>query len=379
MPAMARDHLRLLRWGGLAAWLMVGLPILAYFSHHPVERPGAFATWLAAWLGFAAAFWVTAGGGELSRSLDLGLLAIQPLCVAALAVTFCDGFEGALLVLVAMQLASRVSRQTGLLWIAVQSVLLAVAISIHWSPRPALLLAPPYLGFQILALFAFEVIEREARARAELAAANAELRAAREVLAHGSRMAERLRIARELHDAVGHHLVALSLNLEVASHQTEGPALEQIRISQGLAKLLLTDVSEIVGALSREEGIDLRRALETLTGEIPRPRIHLSLPEGLEVADPGLAHLLLRCCQEIVTNAVKHAGAENLWIEVVRTGDSIAVRARDDGRGAEALAGGRGLAGMRDRLESAGGRLEIATGPGQGFSVAALVPLRGAA
>jgi signal transduction histidine kinase len=380
MPAVTRDHLRLLRWGGLAAWLMVGLPILSHFSTHPVERPGAFAVWIAAWLGFAAAFWVTAGGGEQRpRSLDLGLLMIQPLCVAALAVTFCDGFEGALLVLVAMQLASRVSRRTGLLWIAVQSVLLAVAISIHWSPRPALLLAPPYLGFQILALFIFEVIEREAQGRAELAAANAELRAAREVLAHGSRMAERLRIARELHDAVGHHLVALSLNLEVASHQAEGPALEQIRISQGLAKLLLTDVSEIVGTLSREEGIDLRRALDALTGEIPRPRIHLALPEGLTVSDPELAHLLLRCCQEIVTNAVKHAGAENLWIEVAGAGDSIEVRARDDGRGAEAVAGGRGLAGMRDRLESAGGRLEIETGPGQGFAVAALVPVRRAA
>ena len=376
MPAVAREHLRLLRWGGLAAWLMVGLPILFHFSTHPVERPGAFAVWLAAWLGFAAAFWGTAGGGERSWALDLGLLALQPLCVAALAVTFCDGFEGALLVLVAMQLASRVSRRTALLWIAVQSVLLAVAISIHWSLRPALLLAPPYLGFQVLAFFVFEVIEREARGRAELAAANAELRAAREILAHGSRVAERLRIARELHDAVGHHLVALSLNLEVASHQIEGPALEQIRISQGLTRLLLTDISEIVGTLSREEGIDLHRALQALTGEIPRPRIHLALPEGLTVSDPELAHLLLRCCQEIVTNAVKHAGAENLWIEVVREGDSIQVRARDDGRGAVGISGGRGLAGMRDRLESAGGRLEIATGPGQGFSVAALVPER---
>lgn len=372
MNAIAREHLRLLRWGGVVAWLMVGLPILS----NEIRRPAVFAVWLGAWLIFVAAFWVSADGREKTRGEALGLPVLQVVCVLALVLTICDGFEGALLVLVAMQIASRVSRPTALAWIVVQSVLLCVAISIHWSLRPALMLAPPYLGFQLLAFFLVETIEREARGRAELAAANAELQATRELLAHGSRVAERLRIARELHDAVGHHLVALSLNLEVASHQVEGPALEQIRISQGLTKLLLTDVSEIVGTLGRDEAIDLRAALMALTSEIPRPRVHLTLAEGMTVEDPELAHLVLRCCQEIVTNAVKHARAENLWIEVVREGDTLGVRARDDGQGAGEIAGGRGLSGMRDRLETAGGKLEVETSPGMGFAVAALVPLR---
>jgi signal transduction histidine kinase len=372
MNGIAREHLRLLRWGGVAAWLMVGLPILT----HEIRRPPVFAVWLAAWLIFVVAFWVSADGRERTRAEALGLPVLQVVCVLALVLTICDGFEGALLVLVAMQIASRVSRRTGLLWIAVQSILLCAAISIHWSLRPALMLAPPYVGFQILAFLLVERLEREGRARVELAAANAELKATRELLAHGSRVAERLRIARELHDALGHHLVALSLNLEVASHQIEGPGLEQIRISQGLTKLLLTDVSEIVSTLGRDEAIDLRSALTALTSEIPRPRVHLTLAEGMTVEDPELAHLVLRCCQEIVTNAVKHARAENLWIEVVREGDALGVRARDDGQGAGEIAGGRGLAGMRDRLETAGGRLEVETSPGTGFSVAALVPLR---
>lgn len=375
MNGIAREHLRLLRWGGVAAWLMVGLPILT----HEIRRPPVFAVWLAAWLIFVVAFWVSADGRERTRAEALGLPVLQVVCVLALVLTICDGFEGALLVLVAMQIASRgpwIPRRTALSWIAVQSILLCVAISIHWSLRPALMLAPPYLGFQILAFLIIETLVREGQARAELAAANAELKATRELLAHSSRVAERLRIARELHDAVGHHLVALSLNLEVASHQIEGPALEQIRISQGLTKLLLTDVSEIVGTLGRDEAVDLRTALTALTSEIPRPRVHLTLAEGMTVEDPELAHLVLRCCQEIVTNAVKHARAENLWIEVVREGDALGVRARDDGQGAGEIAGGRGLAGMRDRLETAGGRLEVETSPGTGFSVAALVPLR---
>ena len=356
------DMRSVLRFGGLAAWLMVGVPVLTY----PHESPAILLVWTFAWFLFAALYWLTSGQ---KRRMDLALLGLQAACVMALVLTLCDGFEGALLVLVAMQLASRVDRRTGLVWIAVQTILLCVAITIHWSLRPALMLAPPYLGFQILAFLAFEALEREARI-------NAELRSTRELLAHGSRMAERLRIAGELHDALGHHLVALSLNLEVAAQQSEGEAKEQVRISQSLARLMLTDVSEIVDTLRREEAFDLRRALASMAAEIPRPRVHLVIPDDLAVQDAGLAHLLLRCCQEIATNAAKHAQAENLWLELVREGDTVGVRARDDGRGSEKVEDGRGLAGMRQRLEQAGGRLEIATGPGRGFSVAALVPLR---
>lgn len=361
---VAPEYSRLLRWGGLAAWFGVGLPI---WFHSPV-KPGFFEGWLAAWLLFAATFWMTAGG-RLSRRAEMGMLAFQTACVIALVLLLCDGYEGTLLVLIAMQLASRVSRRTGLAWIAVQTALLALAIGIHWSPRPAILLTPPYLGFQILAFFAFEALEALTRT-------NAELRSARELLGQSSRAAERLRIARELHDAVGHRLVALSLNLEVASHRAEGEAREPLQVAQSLSRLVLTDIGEIVDTLGRAERLDLRRALEALTDEIPRPRVHLRLPDDFLVEDAEVAHLLLRCCQEIVTNAAKHAQAENLWLDVVQEDGAIEVRARDDGRGAEAVAAGRGLAGMRARLESAGGSLEVATRPGMGFSVAALVPVR---
>jgi signal transduction histidine kinase len=370
------EHHRLLRWGGLAAWLGVGLPIWLQIS---TVTPGRLAGWLPAWLLFAAAFWVTAGARELPRKVVLALLAFQAACVIFIVGILCNGYEGALLVLVAMQLASRLSRRAGFAWIGVQTVLLGIAIGIHWSPRPALLLTPPYLGFQILAFFVFSALEREARGREELARANAELRSARELLAQSSRAAERLRIARELHDAVGHRLVALSLNLEVASHRVEGEALEPIQVAQSLNRQVLTDIGEIVDTLGRVQRLDLRRALEAMTGEIPRPRVHLRLPDDLAVEDAGVAHLLLRCCQEIVTNAAKHAGAENLWLDVTQEDGAIEVRARDDGHGAEAaeaVAAGRGLAGMRERLESAGGSLEVATRPGMGFAVAALVPVR---
>ena len=98
---MTSSH-RLQRWGGLAVWLGVGVPI---WLQRDQIQPDRFAVWLAAWLLFAAAFWVTSAGRERARRLDLSLLALQAACVMTLVLFLCDGFEGALLVLVAMQLA----------------------------------------------------------------------------------------------------------------------------------------------------------------------------------------------------------------------------------------------------------------------------------
>jgi signal transduction histidine kinase len=87
---------------------------------------------------------------------------------------------------------------------------------------------------------------------------------------------------------------------------------------------------------------------------------------------------ILRCVQEVVTNAARHSGAENLWITVKRSGDTFEVRARDDGRGRGAAGDGFGLRGMRERIESAGGALTIESGTGRGFALTAFLPARSA-
>src|SRR4051812_17891485 len=94
MISESREHHRLLRWGGLAVWLGVGLPIWMQLSQ---TRPERFAGWLPAWLLFAVAFWVTAGDRAISRKLGLALLGLQTACVMILVLLLCDGFEGTLL------------------------------------------------------------------------------------------------------------------------------------------------------------------------------------------------------------------------------------------------------------------------------------------
>jgi signal transduction histidine kinase len=286
----------------------------------------------------------------------------------------CNGYEGALLVVVAGQFAPVFSLPVSLSWVGGQTLLMGFVIRSHFSLEIALALSVSWLGFQVFTVLMSHAARREALARNELAKLNAELRATQQLLVDSSQVAERMRIARELHDLVGHHLTGLSLNLEVARHLTEGKPQEHIHTAQSVTKLLLQDVREVVNSLRGDDSFDLGRAIRTLTQDIPKPRIHLDVPEDLGIYDPVRAEIILRCVQEIITNAVRHSGAQNLWIESVKTPDGVEVRARDDGRGVKQLRAGNGLTGMRERVEQVGGHLEIESTPSTGFRLRARIP-----
>ena len=220
------------------------------------------------------------------------------------------------------------------------------------------------------------VARQQADSREEQRRLNSELRATRTLLTESSRIAERMRISRELHDLVGHHLTALSLNLEVASHLAHGASLDHVKQAQSVAKLLLADVREVVSQLRDDDSLNLTDALTTLIEGVPGIAIHLELPPRFSVDDPRRAQVLLRCTQEIITNAVRHAHARNLWLRFERTpANELAMHARDDGRGVSDLRQGNGLLGMRERLAQIGGRLNITTERDHGFALDAWLPL----
>jgi signal transduction histidine kinase len=92
------------------------------------------------------------------------------------------------------------------------------------------------------------------------------------------------------------------------------------------------------------------------------------------VDDASRAETLLRCVQEIMTNTARHADAQNLWIRLDARADGIALHARDDGRGADVIACGNGLTGMRERFELHAGHVEFSAGRGTGFEVRGFLP-----
>jgi signal transduction histidine kinase len=263
-------------------------------------------------------------------------------------------------------------------WLMVQNVLLAVTVS--QIPEISLSEVSTNAGFLLgISLFAFMssvVVLRQNAARDELRRVNSELRATQSLLAENTRIAERVRIARELHDLVGHHLTALTLNLEVVTHLVDGKVLEHVQQAHSLARLLLADVREVVSDMRQDDMVNLADALHTLIEGVPKPRIHLDLPSQDVMTEPQRAQVLLRCVQEMITNSVRHAQAGNLWIRLSMTRDGLAMSARDDGVGADKVAVGNGLMGMAERLKQLGGKLEIESEPGAGFALHAWLPTK---
>lgn len=375
-----RDDLRrLLRWGGFAIWAVVGLPVLFSVLGPPSRE--RLSTPLSAWAASFVLFGValalnTSRRHRDDRTASLALAAGQSAAAFCLmALPPCFGLEGALLVLVAFQLGGLLSHRAAVTWVLVQSVGLLAIMWLHWGWHWGVVLAGAYLPFQLIAYATTRLLAREMVARERLSAANTELETTRGLLAQSARVAERFRIARDLHDLLGHHLTGLSLNLEIASHLTDGDARIRVERAQSVTKLLLGDVRGVVGDLRQEAGLDLPAALRNLAESIPRPRIHIGISPYLELCDPLAGEVLLRCAQELVTNTVRHAQAENLWLDVTRNGEGVEIHARDDGRGATTLQSGNGLAGMRERIEQRGGTLLVETAPGHGFSVTAVLPL----
>ena len=382
------NHSRLLRYAGLFTWAMVGFPLLSLTLQPLGDDLGiaeeAFGALRVGWTLWALYFsfglsysWVTRNlGARRANLFDYALLMVLTGTAIAISYYSGSGLGSILLMVVACVLPWLLPMPLGVAWLVLsQFVVVPVYVrGLDFSWPEALMQSALYAGFCVFVFVTSLVARQQAQAREEQRRLNAELRATRVLLAESARVNERTRISRELHDLLGHHLTALSLNLEVAGHLSEGRVKEHVQQAHTLARLLLTDVREAVSHLRDGGAIDLEAALRPLAENVPSLQIHMDIESPLTMDDPERAHVLLRCTQEVITNAVRHAAARNLWIIATREDAMITMTARDDGRGAEAFVAGNGLRGMRERLAQYGGNLEIKTRPQEGFCLHLTLP-----
>lgn len=329
---------------------------------------------------FAAVLWA---GSRLQRPSRLAdcLLGLQ-MFLAALGAS-------ALLYVLAAQLAVVLPLRRGLKWLAVQGLLM-IASFIYISFFRGLAPGDPIiltfamhlfmgLSFQGIAFASARAAVAERAMRLQLAAANASLLATQSMLADTVRSSERNRIARDLHDAVGHHLTALNLHLDLALRQAGAGAPEPLRTSRELARSLLAEVREVVSTERSDQHVDLGAAIATLCAGVPQPAVRLHVDDDLAIASPALAHTLFFCTQEALTNAMRHAEASLVTIELRATRDCITLQVGDNGHGSGAASEGNGLRGMRERVAEQGGTLQAGDRPAGGYGISIALPLRSAA
>ncbi|HUY97917.1 MAG TPA: histidine kinase [Verrucomicrobiae bacterium] len=209
--------------------------------------------------------------------------------------------------------------------------------------------------------------------------------------AEGERRAaelERERIARELHDTIGHHLSVIVLQAGAGRRVTGEPterAAALLGSIEDSARQALTEVRRLLH-LAGTPAPDDRLApqpglgdLDQLVTQVSRTGLAVQLSvEGVQrPLPPSLELSAYRIVQEALTNTLRHADARSAWVTVRYRPDDLQLCVRDDGRGGTGPAGGggRGLVGMRQRAALFGGQLRAGPGAAGGYRVAVILPL----
>ncbi len=248
-----------------------------------------------------------------------------------------------------------------------------------------------------IGIWLFGDTARTRRVYGEQLAAQAEaLREARMELAEQAVSQERLRIARELHDVVAHHMSAIVVQSALAQDRLEAdPPAARRAIGQveSIGRSALREMRQILGVL-RQAG-DERGALDPSPSLTDLDRLCAQARDGgltvdiategdLRGLSPAVELAAYRIVQEALTNAMKYAPGSRVSVALVRASGELRVEVRDggrtDGRPPQrgAAGGGQGLVGMRERVALLDGNFEAARVPGGGFRVAATLPLEAA-
>jgi signal transduction histidine kinase len=227
------------------------------------------------------------------------------------------------------------------------------------------------IGFSRLAAGHYDERQRATELARELAAAN-------DRVAQLASTNERNRIAREVHDGLGHSLTVAHLQLEAAreSLHSDPARTEQIleRV-QAVIQAGLRDVRSSVGMLRGPAARPVTDAISGWASELRSDGITVALDmASTPPSSAATAHVLYRAAQEAVTNIRKHAKATAVEIAMAPTTTGWKLRIADDGLGASATDRGYGLAGIRERVTALGGSVAIDTAPGRGFALTLELP-----
>jgi signal transduction histidine kinase len=368
-----------------SGWFTIA--VVAIISFVSIDEPAS--QWLAVGLCLAFAgleiFWE----GPLRLRYIHVYFAVQTALVVALFTLKPNAFAAPILFFIlSAQVMVGLPLNLAALWIIVFTLATAVFSVASFGLIGGLFTTLPYIaGYSFFGAFGKATRDADL-ARHESQRLLAELQTAQGQLQQLAVAEERNRMARELHDSLGHRLIVAVVQLEGAQRLvTKDPerAANMIGAMREQMKAALGDLRRAVATLRTPLADDaalagpLGPALARLADEFHESTgllVHLSLPPELPPLDEAQRLTVYRAAQESLTNTHKHAGAKNIWLNVSAGDEHLTLIAADDGRGLSTNPnGGFGLRGLRERVAQVGGELELGARPGGGAQVSLTVPL----
>ncbi|WP_417441462.1 sensor histidine kinase [Idiomarina sp.] len=350
------------RWVALLAWAILAALCL-YLLGLREQSPFFSAVWMlsaAAFLVFIISFYLATEEKPYPAEpwFRVVLMALQVLAIFCLYYLVPYNFTAILMTLFVAQLPYYLSIK--------RSILVSVALSLphwfiyqfFWNDDYSWISALLFCSFNLFSIVSMGARLNETKALEREQSINRELRATQLLLQEASKQNERTRIARNIHDLLGHHLTALSINLQVASRQSDENTKNLLDKSQSITKLLLSDVREAVSDLRDSATLDIRQALESLSQTSDNKSVTVSCTTNLLIQRINIAEVILRVSQEATTNFLRHSNGNELSIRVFRQGRELKLEIADNGK-VKSICEGNGLKGIRERAEQIGGQVNI--------------------
>ena len=305
----------------------------------------------------------------------IGLTILSALVAALLSLSHGWNFFPILFFLLAPMAMMYLSIKEGVIWICIFIFITGTVLYLVNGPIGFALLIPYAAGYIFFGIFGRVTIEAEENRRhteqllVELQNTHRQLQAYADEMEELVVSRERNRIAREMHDTLGHRLTIASVQLEAAQRLIPTDPERAISIVETVRKQVkegLTDLRRTVAMLRAtvEEDMPLDKALTRLVEQVQSATslvIHLSLDECPQNLSLPQRQALYRTAQEALTNIQRHAQASEAWLQLITRDDVIELIISDNGVGfsEEQTKSGFGLLGLKERAELQGGEFSI--------------------
>ena len=364
--------------GPVVLTLIVGVVVIAERDQPPAGL------WLALGVGAAALVW-----RRRAPEIVLGIVLVVMLALNAASVA----------VLPTLLVLLTVAEYRGGVWVAAASILAAAAV-VAVDPLHGVAEDLAGVPLRLVAIGLPVAVGLYLRARADyiggLRERGERLERERELLAEQAVAEERVRIARELHDVVAHHVTLMVVQVQALSATGSGDGEQRTGLERvaGLGREALSEMHRMLGVLRLGDGGASDREprpgvrdLDRLVAETSEsgPEARLAVVGEVRDLPPGVDLSAYRIAQEALTNVVRHAHARHVTVKLEYQPDAVLVSVTDDGSGPRQArsasngdAGGQGLVGMRERVALFDGGLHAgARADAPGYEVRALLPTGG--